>query len=269
MRVIYIVGASHSGSTLLDMMLNAHPQIVSVGELLKLNRVKASKSGKPKLTKCSCGAWGLSQCEFWSQVNEGIKRTHGKSFADLDLNDFGQTERGQDANSMLFRAISDVSGKKFIVDSSKMPRRLEHLTKLKELNVYPIHLIRNPKGHVASVIEKNGLMKAVFYHEVVYAQARWALRKVPHCVIRYEDLVMEPEQTLGQILEPLGLKFDPRQLQWAEQVKHSFAGNHVRLRTKSELCLDERWMHCLSPTQKLLVDLGTPLSGHRFFVRRD
>jgi hypothetical protein len=38
MRVIYIAGAAHSGSTLLDLMLNAHPEIVSVGEVLKLNR---------------------------------------------------------------------------------------------------------------------------------------------------------------------------------------------------------------------------------------
>lgn len=33
MRLIYIVGTAHSGSTLLDLILNAHPQIVSVGEL--------------------------------------------------------------------------------------------------------------------------------------------------------------------------------------------------------------------------------------------
>jgi hypothetical protein len=34
MRVIYIAGTSHSGSTLLDLMLNAHPEIISVGEVL-------------------------------------------------------------------------------------------------------------------------------------------------------------------------------------------------------------------------------------------
>ena len=38
MRVIYIAGTSHSGSTLLDLMLNAHPAIFSAGEVLKLNR---------------------------------------------------------------------------------------------------------------------------------------------------------------------------------------------------------------------------------------
>jgi len=262
MRVIYIAGASHSGSTLLDMMLNAHPEIISVGEVLKLNRAKRSRTGKPKLTKCSCGAWGLLQCEFWSRVNERIMQTHGKSFADLNVNDCRLFDEWEDPNSILFRAISEVSGKEFIVDSSKMPRRLRHLLGLYELNVYPVHLIRTPHGQIASVIEKYGLMKSIFYHEVVHAQTRRTLKSVPHSVIRYENLVVEPERTLSRILEPLGLKFDPRQLQWAEQVKHSFAGNHVRMQAESELVLDERWKHLLGPTQKLLINVGTVLSRH-------
>jgi len=98
---------------------------------------------------------------------------------------------------------------------------------------------------------------------VVHAQTRWALKSVPHSIVRYEDLVMEPERTLDRILEPLGLSFHPRQLQWAEQVKHSFAGNHVRMQRTSELILDERWKHLLSPTQKLLIEIGTFLSRHR------
>ena len=74
MRIIYIAGASHSGSTLLDMMLNAHPEIISVGEVLKLNRIKVAKTGRVKRTRCSCGSATLLQCEFWSRVNEWIDR---------------------------------------------------------------------------------------------------------------------------------------------------------------------------------------------------
>ena len=34
---------------------------------------------------------------------------------------------------------------------------------------------------------------------------------------------MRPETSLKRILAPLGLRFDPGQLRWAEPVKHSFA----------------------------------------------
>jgi len=79
MKVIYIVGASHSGPTL-DMMLNAHPEIILIGEVMKLNRVKYRKSGEVKVTRCSCGARGLLQCEFWARVSAWTKKTGVSSY---------------------------------------------------------------------------------------------------------------------------------------------------------------------------------------------
>ena len=262
MQVIYIAGASHSGSTLLDMMLNAHPDIIGVGELLHINRVLYSKSGKVKATRCSCGAVGLLQCEFWSGVNQRIEETTGKPMAELNVNDYRRGKGEHEANSVVFRAISDVSGKKFIVDSSKIPRRLQYLLQVEELNVYPIHLLRKPAGQIASVISQYGLVKSIFYHEAVHAQFRQMLKAIPHSVVWYEDLVADPKGTLQRILAPAGLAFDPRQLSWAEQARHSFAGNHARLQTKSELVMDQKWNDILTPTQKLLIKLGTFTSMH-------
>ena len=263
MRVIYIAGAAHSGSTLLDMMLNAHPEIISVGEVLKLNNVKYWKSGAVKATRCSCGASGLLQCPFWSRVNERIREMRGKTLADLNVDDYRTHDEECEPNSILFEAISEVSGKEFVVDSSKMPRRLDYLLRQKELDVYPIHLIRNPKGQIASVIDRFGIVGAILRYEVVSAQTRRTVKGVPHGVVHYEDLVLDPEPTLQGILEPLGLKFHPLQLKWAEQVKHSFAGNHARWQTKSELVLDENWKRRLSRTQRLFIDIGTSLSRRR------
>lgn len=36
-RVIYVTGKGHSGSTLLDLILGNHSQIESVGELINLD----------------------------------------------------------------------------------------------------------------------------------------------------------------------------------------------------------------------------------------
>ncbi len=91
MRVIYIAGAAHSGSTLLDLMLNAHPDIVSVGEVLKLNRQLAYRDPERKTyAPCSCGAPSLLQCEFWSAVDAQSRASTGKSLAELDVLD-GET----------------------------------------------------------------------------------------------------------------------------------------------------------------------------------
>ena len=255
--MIYIAGTSHSGSTLLDLMLNAHPEIISVGEVLKLNRqIKLKKNGTMKVARCSCGASPALQCEFWSRVEAKV-REDGCSLAELDLVNYSTIEPDRAPNAILFRAIAHVSQKRLIVDSSKIPHRLAHLLKLPEVDVYPIHLVRDPKGQISSVLDKSSLLRGILSYEIVHMQLHRLLRTRPHSVVCYEDLVREPEGTLNTILKPFDLKFHPRQLAWAEQVKHSVAGNHLRWETSSHLNLDERWKSRLSHWQQFTIACGT------------
>ena len=259
MRVIYIAGAAHSGSTLLDLMLNAHPDIVSVGEVLKLNRQLAYRDTEKKTyAACSCGAASLWDCKFWSAVDTKTRASTGKSIAELEILASGAPDPRHAPNVILFKAIAAVSGKNFIVDSSKIPRRLKQLMQFPELDVYPVHLVRDPKGQITSVMRKHGgFLKNIVRYEVVQEQIHRKLKSVPHSVVRYEDLVRDPERSLNSVLEPLGLSFDPRQLSWAEAEKHIVAGNHMRYETKSKLVLDERWREHLTARQQRIVDLGT------------
>ena len=225
MRVIYIAGTSHSGSTLLDLMLNAHPAIFASGEVLKLNRqLKIKDARRGTHAPCSCGAPSLWECRFWPAVD---RRTR----------------------------------KSFVVDSSKLPSRLSYLMRLKDLDVYPGHLVREPKGQINSVVRKHGgFLKHIFRYELIHEQIRRALKSVPHSVVHYEDLVRDPKGTLQSILQPLGLDFDPRQLDWAEAEKHEVAGNHMRFDARSELVLDESWRQSLSPLKQRAIEFGTLLS---------
>ena len=127
-----------------------------------------------------------------------------------------------------------------------------------ELEIYPVHLVRDPKGQIASVMRKHGgFLKNILRYEIVQEQIHRKLKSVPHSVVRYEDLVSDPERTLRSILQPLSLSFDRRQLSWTEAEKHGVAGNHMRYETKSELVLDERWRERLTARQQRIVDLGT------------
>jgi len=259
MKIIYIAGTSHSGSTLLDLMLNAHPKIVSVGEVVNLSRQLEYKNRRKKVyTRCSCGAPSLWQCDFWSGVNQEMLEAEGKSLSELDVLDYTGSEVQHAPNAVLFRAVSKTSGKNFIVDSSKSPARLAHLLQLRGLDVHPVHLIRNPKGQIWSVAKKyGGFLKHIVRYGIVHEQIRRQLELVPHSVVHYEDLVTEPERTLRGVLEPVGLDYHWRQLSWAEQVKHNVAGNRMRRQQNSQLMLDESWRTNLTTMQKLAISLGT------------
>ena len=263
MRVIYIAGMSHSGSTLLNLMLHAHPEIISVGELIDVNRRTHEGAKRKKYSSCACGAPSIFECDFWSRVNARTIESSNKSLANFDILKDRTLDDRQADSAVVLRAIADVSGKNVIVDSSKRPGRLSYLLKLKGLDVYPIHLIRSPHGQVSSLYRKKGpLLRHIYSYARIHGQIRRMVKDVPHSVVQYEDLVRDPERSLRCILEPLGLRFDPCQLRWAEHAHHTLGGNNLRWQP-SDLVLDERWKQSLNRLQQTIISLCLPTSGGR------
>ena len=75
LRIIYIVGAGRSGSTVLDTVLGNHPDAVSVGELSNLHR-----SGWVNNEFCACGE-PADGCGFWNEVRSAwMKANRGDEF---------------------------------------------------------------------------------------------------------------------------------------------------------------------------------------------
>lgn len=174
--LVYILAASHSGSTLLAMLLATHPDVCTVGEL------KATNLGAPERYRCSCGEW-IAQCPFWTEVSAEMA---GEGM-DFDITDAGTDfrsgadsnytrrlsaplQRGrvlehlrdaamwlspewrrrapiiQRRNAALADVVCRLAGAKIIVDSSKIGGRLKHLLRNPQLNVKVIRLIRDGRG---------------------------------------------------------------------------------------------------------------------------
>ena len=262
MKLIYIAGTSHSGSTLLDLMLNAHSKIISGGELAMLNRqLRPRKSKKRLYVPCSCGAPSLHDCSYWKDVDLHSRSISGKSLPELDMSDMTHTNPEGAATAVLLKAMAAAANQEIVLDSSKLPRRLAHLLTFKEFEVHPIHLIREPKGQIHSVRRKHGgLIKHIARYQWVHEQIRRTLKDVRHSVVHYEELVRDPENTLRACLEPVGLAFEPQQLRWTEAAKHQVAGNGMRFRSSDTLVLDESWKEGLTQVQRVTIDIGTALS---------
>jgi hypothetical protein len=272
MKIVFIASLSHSGSTLLDLLLNAHPQVVSVGELKQLSRY-ARFQKRRVLQKCTCGANSLWECPFWSRVNALTQQATGQTIGELNVEEYGELESFQRDNVALFEAIAATSGKKYIVDSSKSRSRLKLLMENPELEVLPVFLVRNPKGQICSVLRKSENSKSTIYDFIAdYVNINRGIYSIiknrQHVVVSYEKLVRSPERTLQMLMESIGLTFDPRQLDWAARERHNIGGNGVRRRTRSDIKLDDRWRQQLSLSQKLAIDLGT-LAGRYGVLKFD
>lgn len=273
MKLIYITGLSHSGSTLLDLMLHAHTQLFSVGELKKLQHHFINNDRDSK-RRCTCNST-LMDCNFWQQVNHYLLTNSKRQLHEI-ASDFNLKKIDVNHDTFLtLDAVSQISGKEYVIDSSKDLARLRAILKNKSFSTFTIHIVRNPSGQINSMLKADqrghwkgrifkkpfiGFKKLLFLihkYNTVISSTRRLLGDKPHIEIHYEDLVNKPEETLSTILEKLGLNFETAQLNWAGTERHHLAGNRMRNKFTNELKIDNSWKTELRWWQKLLIYIGT------------
>ena len=69
-KTIIICGSGYSGSTLLNLLLGSHPDLVSLGETTNLARSVIEDR------QCTCRQ-PVKQCSFWNDVRREIVRVNG------------------------------------------------------------------------------------------------------------------------------------------------------------------------------------------------
>lgn len=251
MKLVYITGLGHSGSTLLDLLISGHDQAFSVGE---------AKNFNPRLapaTNCSCEVKRVLDCPFWARVGAALRTASGIGLPELDLT---ATSRSKfiEHNVAFYRAVQSVVGKRVIVDSSKSPSRLLRLSEAGCFDVFPIHLLRRPHGVVYSNVKKGrGWFHCALGYSKNFRRARAALRGRDHAVVRYERLASEPASVLRELMPRIGLQFDERQLEWTGRERHNCGGNRMRRSTSGDIRPDESWQDGLTFWQKTVIRVVT------------
>ncbi len=190
-RLAYILAASHSGSTLLSMLLGSHPQIATIGEM----NLSPQAMGDLDRYRCSCGQF-IRQCGFWQRVSEAMRR-RGVAF---DLACAGTDYRSVQSryaqrllkpmhrstalecirdvslslsrawraalseihrrNAALASTVAELAGAQVVVDSSKVGLRLKYLLRNPELDVRVIRLIRDGRAVALTYMDPAGFADA-------------------------------------------------------------------------------------------------------------
>lgn len=241
-RLVYITARGHSGSTLLEMMLGAHPACESLGELKALDRKRANA--------CRCGAPSVQECPFWNEVDQKLQARSPFSLATLDTEPEDE-EAFEAQNRALLEAAADVSAASFVIDSSKSLRRLKRLDRL-GIPIEVIVLSRGPLGVVCSNLRRGRDWRAEARRYTIASmktRAYLAERRVHP--VSYDDLARDPGSVLDATMASLGLEPVPDQLEWAKHPSHTFAGNAMRFSEDSTIRLDRRWKTELSLSQKI------------------
>ena len=287
LRIVYIVGAGRSGSTVLDTILGNHPQAFSVGELSNLHRCAWVNN-----EFCACGE-PAGDCGFWNEVRgRWLGSTPGASIESyLVLRDrferFGSSALWRTEAASLYRSpsarryleqtgtllesIAAVSGRRVIIDSSKTPLRARWLARLPGIDLRLVHLVRDSRAVAWSrkkALKRNervgvqhDLAARPAWYSVVYwtvsnllaARLRRGVRE-RGVLVRYEDFVSEPSRELLRIGEACGLDCGPlaEALEAGDSfsVGHTVAGNRLRMGGAVRLKADWDWIERLDESDR-------------------
>ncbi|WP_075506015.1 hypothetical protein [Candidatus Pelagibacter communis] len=275
LKVIYIASNGRSGSTLLQMLLNLHKNIFTVGELQELpNELK--KNGI-----CGCKR-KISLCKFWqkvlksgrinlSEVNYFRKKSGSgkvlrffflyKIFFKKKIN----TNFYINQNLILFRKIySNISpSKKMIVDSSKDPYRLYYFLCSNKFEVYPIHIKKKPQAFVYSMSKKNqNNLYKIIRLSIKYLIENYIIRSVckiyskKFIEISYEELAKTPTKVVNNILKNLELKkINSHEIKnFRSKFNHAISGNEMKFRN-DKIKYDNKWEKNMPFLNKLIVSI--------------
>lgn len=275
LRIVYICGPGHSGSTLADLLIGAHSQAWSGGELKRLSTPRFERHWRAKGMlpvlddRCTCGAARIRDCSFWRQIDLWLQAHAAPALADLDVDSPDDATFARH-NTALYGALAAVSGAPLLVDSSKDIQRLRRLLALTPLCILPILLSRRAEGVVFSNMKlgRSWLPETLEYTCGMLLRQQ-LLRSRPHYMLQYEQLAAAPETTLRRVMHWLGLQYEPAQLHWAQHPRHLLYGNSMRLRDATPIQLDTAWRTGLSGAQRLAISCialparrrWTPLAG--------
>jgi Sulfotransferase family len=208
--VPFVVGAPRSGTTLLRLMLDAHPEIAIPSETHFIpdvvNAFKARRMNPERLTALLVAhhRWG----DFHLDADELRAR-------------FERVEpfNAADAVRAFYRLYAEGKGKPRWGDKTPgYVKKLRTIGKLFE-EARPIHIIRDGRDVALSLLSMNWgastIPKAAATWDRRVRGARAAAEELPHYMeVRYEDLVEDTEPILRQICEYLEVDFDPVMLDY-------------------------------------------------------
>jgi hypothetical protein len=277
LKVLYIAGWGRSGSTILESILGQLPGFFAAGELRYL-----WDRGVLQNRRCGCGS-GVRDCTTWRAILDraygGLDPLDARAMVELEERSIRTRHlvrmlAGRHGDELappeyrrnlaqLYQAIATETGSRVVVDSSKAPSYGFVVGELANVDLYVVHLVRDPRAVAHSWLRRKlqpaeDRKRHMRRHGPVYSSLMWNLwNEAAHrlwggdpgryLLLRYEDFVAAHEDTVAQIVDLLDIA-QPSETPFVGErtvslrPTHSVSGNPSRFSTGVvSLTADDEW----------------------------
>lgn len=297
LKVLFIAGEGRSGSTIIGDILGQIDGFFSVGELFYI-----WDRGLIQNWRCSCGS-SFDECPVWSvviarafggksQVNaEKLlamrDRLHTRHLLPIRARKGLQKRMAQlggyrEALGRLYHAVQSATGSRVLIDGSGFPAQAYLLQTIPSIELYVLHLVRDPRAVVYSSTARKKkveadiegkhdhymgsdslLVSSLFWDMYCSVIDRiWGDNSQRYSLLRYEDFAERPKATIENCLK--FLDEEQAELPFVSDREvlldgtHTFSGNPARFRHGSRVIrLDAEWKSKMSGRQRALVTSAT------------
>jgi hypothetical protein len=263
-KLIYLLGAGRSGTTLLTIMLSAYENITSLGEMHQF----LEHSNQKRL--CACGAT-LSRCEFWSRIEndwecndvssikleERFRKLENHSRIPLALLGIKSNSEYLNYHEKLLTQISQLEDNNWLLDSSKYIARYLMLRASKKISLKGIYMVRDVRGVIHSfgkkVQTRRSPLNAIMYYSAINFFGQlvcWTDKRI--IKIRYEDLMCHPEITMQKIYDHI-FEEDAEMPPLVEtyRMPHIIGGNRMKSSQEVKIIYDQAWKRSMKRVQQI------------------
>jgi hypothetical protein len=297
MKILYILGGSRTGSTIVDNILNEVDGFFSGGEVRFLwerlledrlcgcrrrfedcpvwSAVLGSGFGFPDHARIDIGdvAQWQRECLRLVQTFQVLRTVAGRTPASESLRAFA------DVSQRLYRALTEVTGASVIVDSSKRASNAAMLGLIPDISPYYLHLVRDPRAVAHSRLRRkinpdrtvpghmgvNGIFNSTASWFAWNVTSEAVIRRQdPSRVmsLRYEDFAADPVGTTMRILQLIDES--GRELPFVDEGTVALTGNHTVSGNPARyvdglvpIREDDEWRSRMSSSRRFAVTLMT------------
>lgn len=259
--LLLIRGLGHSGSTVLDLALGAHPQMLGLGEAIRILRAPAlheERRGPARLRgdgrferRCTCGCLA-AECPVWGPVLTWLPE-HDQSSMPEKLNQLlisversATTQNGPGLRWIVdsYQADADLARPLAV---ALAPRPVRVLLLVRDVRSWAHSEVRRAKGRKL-LAGPRALLR--WWRVNRHLERQLGDCGCPLFVLGYEEFALAPEAALQRVCAWLDLPFDPAMLSPGEaSTSHILSGNRMRFdpERRAVIRYDAAWLASRSP----------------------